>query len=99
MQLFEKADNHFLAIGDLVNLKILSKQVFTFAQSCEHTLIMSMQMTICVLYNASQAQKGTEKGIVVLTKIGEAFSEVFSDSNISLVLEEIKINYFGIIRQ
>ncbi|KAL7541084.1 hypothetical protein ACHAXR_010617 [Thalassiosira sp. AJA248-18] len=89
LQLFESASKCALVAGDIVSLKLLSEQVYTFAQSLEDKM-NAMFNVVSALSYASQLPESVNETILVLSQLGEELPESLSEPQIMLQIEKTK---------
>jgi len=94
LRLFEVASKCALALGDIIGLKLLSEQIFTFSNSSEAKL-NAMYNTVSALAYAFQIPLSVKSCMVALAELGEELPDSYSESDTKFYIEQTKIMLKG----
>lgn len=87
LQLFDGAAKCSFFIGDNENLNLLTEQILTYARTFQDKLNV-MYITVSALSYASRMPESIEKGMIILSKLGEPLPESTSDADVDSCIEQ-----------
>lgn len=87
LRLFDAAAKSAFAIGDFESLKLLTEQILKFGKSLEDQL-GALYLIVSVLASASKVNESIEKGVSVLSQMGERFPDQIAEGDVLSYLKE-----------